>query len=277
MIPGRPSRTAQHNALFRALEQRLDDPLFSDPWARRSLRGRYRLAAWLPARMVTRAIDRRWPGPRAAVVVRTRYIDEAIVAALCRGLDQLVILGAGLDARVHRLPGLSLVRVFELDHPSTQALKRQVVGTTPSNLVYVPFDFATDRLGGALEEAGFRPATRTLVVWEGVTNYLDARSIDATLWFIAGTGADLIFTYVDESVLSGRKSFAGGAESVAYVRSLERFTFGWDPAALGPYLRDRNLALAEDFALPELAHRFYVGPPPPVSSYYHVAQARCRG
>ena len=278
MIPGRPSRTAQHNALFRALEQRLDNPLFSDPWARRFLRGRYRLAAWLPARTVARAIDRRWPGPRAAVVVRTRYIDEAITGALRRGLDQLVILGAGLDARVHRLPGLSSLRVFEVDHPSTQALKRRVVETASSNLVYVPFDFAIDGLGRALEEAGFRPSTKTLVVWEGVTNYLDAYSVDATLRFIAGTGADLLFTYVDEAVLSGCKSFEGGAASVAYVRALgEPFTFGWNPEALGPYLGGRNLTLVEDYALSELARRYYVGAPPPVSSYYHVAQARCRG
>src|SRR5258705_13780918 len=82
MNPDRPSRTAQHNALFRAIEQRLPRPLFADPWAQRFLRGRYRLAGLLPAAALARAIDARWPGPRAAVCVRTRWIDDAICAAI---------------------------------------------------------------------------------------------------------------------------------------------------------------------------------------------------
>src|SRR5262245_15893732 len=110
----RPSRTAQHNALFRAIEQGMPRPLFRDPWARRFLRGRYRLAAALPPRWLASAIDRRWPGPRAAVCVRTRYIDDAIGRLLAAGLDQLVLLGAGFDARPYRLPSLQQVRVFEV-------------------------------------------------------------------------------------------------------------------------------------------------------------------
>src|SRR6185436_12219070 len=173
MTPDRPSRTAQHNALFRAIEQRLPQPLFVDPWARRFLRGRYRLAALLPAAVLVRVIDLRWPGPRAAVCVRTRWIDDAIAAAQAAGLDQLVLLGAGFDARAHRLPGIERVRVFEVDHPATQAMKRRVVDAERAHVTYVPVDLTRDALPDALARAGLLPHARTLLLWEGVTNYLD--------------------------------------------------------------------------------------------------------
>jgi methyltransferase (TIGR00027 family) len=278
MKPDRPSRTAQHNALFRAIEQRLPQPLFADPWARRFLRGRYRLAALLPAAALARAIDARWPGPRAAVCVRTRWIDDAIRAALERGLDQLVVLGAGFDARAHRLPGIERVRVFEVDHPATQALKRRVVGAAPAHVTYVPVDFSREALPEALAAAGLRADRRTLLLWEGVTNYLDAPTVDATLRFAARAGQALLFTYVDRAVIDGRGGFEGGAESVAYVEKLgEPFTFGLDPRELGGYLRARGLELERDLPLSAVARLYYPqAHRPPVSGYYHVVSARCR-
>jgi methyltransferase (TIGR00027 family) len=277
MRPDRPSLTAQHNALFRAIEQRLPEPLFADPFARRFLRGRYRLAALLPAAVLSRAIDARWPGPRAGVCVRTRWIDDAIVAALARGLDQLVLLGAGFDARAHRLPGIARVRVFEVDHPATQAMKRRVVGSAPSHVTYVPVDFTRDALPEALARAGLAPDARTLFLWEGVTNYLDEPTVDATLRFAARAGENLLFTYVDRAVIDGRTAFVGGPESVQYVKRLgEPFTFGFDPAELPAYLAERGLELDQDLALSEAARLYYPDARPPVSAYYHVVAARCR-
>jgi methyltransferase (TIGR00027 family) len=274
---GRPSRTAQHNALFRALEQRLPEPLFCDPWARRFLRGRYRWAALLPASLAARAIDRRWPGPRAAVCVRTRYLDEAVLSALAEGLDQIAILGAGLDSRPYRLPGIERVRVFEVDHPSTQAMKRAVVGAAPAHVVYVPADLAREPLDRALQRAGFRPDVRTLFLWEGVTNYLDDASVDATLRFVARSGRSLLFTYIDRAILDGSRRFAGAAESMAHVRRLgEPFTWGLDPDGVRGYLDERGLDLVEDQPLSELAKRYYTGDVPVVSAFYHVVAARCR-
>jgi len=276
--PDRPSRTAQHNALFRAIEQRLPQPLFADPWARRFLRGRYRLAALLPAAALARAIDARWPGPRAAVCVRTRWIDDAICAAIARGLDQLVVLGAGFDARAHRLPGIARVRVFEVDHPATQEMKRRVVGAAPAHVSYVPVVFGRDALPDALARAGLLPDTRTLLLWEGVTNYLDEPTVDATLRFAAHAGQALLFTYVDRAVIDGEKLFAGGPESVAHVKKLgEPFTFGFDPAELPAYLGARGLELEQDLPLSEAARRYYPDDAcPPVSAFYHVVSARCR-
>jgi len=277
MFADRPSRTAQHNALFRAIEQRLPQPLFADPWARRFLRGRYRLAALLPAAALARAIDAHWPGPRAAVCVRTRWIDDAISAAIARGLDQLVLLGAGFDARAHRLPGIERVRVFEVDHPATQAMKRALVGPAPGHVTYVPIDLLRDALPDALARAGMKTGEETLILWEGVTNYLDEPSVDTTIRFAARAGTALLFTYVDRAVIDGQTAFPGGPESVAYVQKLgEPFTFGFAAAEVGAYLAQRGLALEEDLPLSDVARRYYPDACPPVSAYYHVVSARCR-
>jgi methyltransferase (TIGR00027 family) len=276
--PGQASRTAQHNALFRALERRLPQPLFDDPWAGRFLRGRYRLAAALPARAVARLIDRRWPGPRAAVCVRTRYFDDAIRQQCADGLDQLVILGAGFDSRAERLPALHRIRVFEVDHPATQALKREAMRAAGERAVYVPLDFRHGSLEAGLAAAGLAPGLRTLFLWEGVTNYLDDASVDATLRAVARLGSGLLFTYVDRALLDGSVEFEGGARSLAHVRGLgEPFTFGLRPAELAGYLRERGLALLEDLSLADAASLYYGPRRPPVSAYYHVVRARCRG
>lgn len=277
MIEGRPSRTAQHNALFRALERAQDPPLFADPFARRFLRGRYRLYGALPARALARYIDRRWPGPRGAVCVRTRYIDDRVAEALADGLDQLVVLGAGFDARAQRLPGLARVRVFEVDHPSTQAMKRAVVGTPPAHVRYVPADLAREPLADVLSAAGVARDVRTLVLWEGVTNYLDAPSVDATLRTVASLATSVVFTYVERALVDASAEFEGGAQSLAYVRSLgEPFTFGLDPAEVPAYLAARGIALVEDESLATVAARYYPGRRPPVSAFYRVVTARCR-
>ena len=278
MRPGQASRTAQHNALFRALERRLPQPLFDDPWARRFLRGRYRLAAALPARAVARLIDQRWPGPRAAVCVRTRWLDDAIRRQCADGLDQLVILGAGFDSRADRLPALRDVRVFEVDHPATQAVKRRAMRGSDARAVYVPLDFLEGDLGAALRAAGLASGPRTLILWEGVTNYLDAPSVDATLRAVGRLGGALLFTYVDRALLDGSAEFEGGARSLAHVRGLgEPFTFGLRPVEMPAYLDERGLTLLEDLSLADAASLYYGPRRPPVSAYYHVVRARCRG
>src|SRR6266851_5670017 len=113
MREGRASRTAEQNALFRALESALPASrrLFDDPLARNFLTWPLSLVARLVVvpglrEVVPWLIDNRWPGVRSSVVARTRLIDDAIAAALGERTEQLVILGAGFDSRAYRLPGL---------------------------------------------------------------------------------------------------------------------------------------------------------------------------
>src|SRR5262245_38877596 len=134
MRRGRASRTAEQNALFRALESArpAEARLFEDPLASAFLRpplSWVERAAHTPGihAWVTSFIDRRWPGVRTSVVARTRLIDETIATVVDAGMPQVVLLGAGFDSRAERLPDLESARVFEVDHPATQAAKRRVL------------------------------------------------------------------------------------------------------------------------------------------------------
>jgi methyltransferase (TIGR00027 family) len=289
MREGRPSRTAQHNALFRALEARRPPAsrVADDPLAVHFLPPKFRLLAELARfppvlRLIEEVIDRRWPGPRSGVVVRTRLLDETISRCLS-DVDQVLILGAGFDTRAYRLPAMDGVRVFEVDHPATQSVKKRIVlraiCRTPEHVTFVPVEFGRDNLSRSLSAAGLASAGRTLVLWEGVTNYLTAEAVDATFRFIASVVAPcspVLFTYIDRSILDDSAAFEGASESSKHVERVgEPYTFGFDPSEVPAYLTDRGLDLVWDMAVPEAALRYYAeGGQPRGHAWYHVVEAR---
>ena len=116
-------------------------------------------------------------------VLRTQAIDAHLASALRSGIDQIVILGAGLDARAWRLPALESTTVFEVDHPATQRYKQRRIGrrTPCAEVRYVAVDFEKARFSQGLERAGFRSADPTMWIWEGVAMYLPLDAIRDTL------------------------------------------------------------------------------------------------
>src|SRR5262245_38222743 len=119
------STTAEGMALVRAIESQKpeDERLFYDPFARSLVNGfkftmsKFFIDSGLYARMGGNELT--------FILARERYIDDFLKAMLHEGLDQIVILGAGFDTRAYRFPGIDKVRVFEVDHPDTQATKLQ--------------------------------------------------------------------------------------------------------------------------------------------------------
>ncbi len=289
MRAGQPSRTARQNALFRALEARRPaaERVADDPLAVRFLTPEFRVLAAAgrvpPARrLIESVIDRRWPCVRGGVVARTRLIDEAVVAAL-PGVRQVLILGAGFDSRAYRLTQVGDVAVFEVDHPATQAAKRRILrrGSVPipASVHFVPVDFGAGDPATKLAAAGFASGAATLVLWEGVTNYLDAASVDATFGFLASAiapGSPVLFTYVDRGMLDGSAAFEGATTTLRAVRRVgEPLTFGLHPGEVPGYLRDRGLELESDTVVRDAAERFYpAGACPSAPAYYHVVQSR---
>jgi methyltransferase (TIGR00027 family) len=148
------------------------------------------LTAWSPG--VARAVNLASFGLVDHNELRTAAIDAALGEALSDGVDQLVILGAGLDARAWRLDALDRTTVFEVDHPSTQAYKRARIATRrplAKEVRFVAVDFEKDSLTDSLERAGHDVAKRTMWIWEGVTPYLDRVAIRATLAVLGARSA----------------------------------------------------------------------------------------
>ena len=170
MKEGRASRTAEYMALFRALEatRAADRRLFKDRFAAAFLSPRLRLVVGLSRVPVVGAlirayIDHRWPGARTSALARTRFIDDQTGVALGSGTEQVVILGAGFDARAYRIAAMARVAVvFEVDHPSTSAAKRTIVqailASVPHHVVR-PSRFQLGTVAGQNERGRLRSAT----------------------------------------------------------------------------------------------------------------------
>src|SRR5262245_17823274 len=256
------SRTAELVALYRAIESSRSAAtrLFVDPLAPLFLRPRFRWAlraSHIPAigaAMPWSIVDGHWSGPRGTVAVRTRYIDDVLGAALRGGAEQVVILGAGFDCRAYRIPDIARTRVFEVDHPATQAKKTAVItrqlSAMPPHVTLVPADFSTDSLDTVMPRSGYRRDAVTLFICEGVTHYLSLEAVDTIFRHVvdnAPAGSQTVFTYIHRGLLDGSVSFAGGNDTLTTVRRVgEPYTFGFDPAALPRHLSPLGLEMIED-------------------------------
>ena len=266
------SRTAAAVTLWRAIESARPPSvrLFEDPVAPVFLGWRFRWALRLSRLpgvggvMPWSLVDGHWAGPRGTGAVRTRYIDDGLGDALRRGVEQVVILGAGFDSRAYRIPGIARARVFEVDHPATQAEKRRRLarrfGTLPSHVTLVSIDFTTQTLDAVMPASGYRADGSTFFILEGVTHYLPAEAVDVLFRYVAGNaaaGSQMVFTYIHRGILDGSSRFTGADRTLATVRGVgEPYTFGFDPTELPAYLAARGLRLVEDVGAREYRERY---------------------
>jgi methyltransferase (TIGR00027 family) len=261
------SRTAEHVALFRALESKRRDRLFADDYAARFLPARYR---WLVRAATLRPvghkieeiIDHRYPGgPRMSAIARTRLIDDLLAEA---DPEQVLLLGAGYDSRAHRLPDMPTT--YEVDHPATQQAKRHRIDDRP-NVHYLPVDLTRERL----TDAGI-PRRRTTVIWEGVTNYLTEDAVDRTLRDLTAVvkeGSTIILTYVDRAALGEDTTWHREVAKVG-----EPWTFGLHPADVPDYLAARGMDLRGDLSTKDAATRYHRHEP--AAEFYRIAWAVVR-
>jgi methyltransferase (TIGR00027 family) len=195
METGQPSRTALGAAAHRAAHQSLDEGrIFADPLALAVLGA-------APAEIFGDDLDR--PANRAMrafIAARSRFAEESLAAAAARGVRQYVVLGAGLDTFAHRNPFVDAgLRVFEVDHPATQAWKRRRLAeaglASPGSLSFAPVDFERQTLAAGLAAAGFDAGRPAFFSWLGVVVYLTRPAVVDTLAFIAAlpAGAAVVF------------------------------------------------------------------------------------
>ncbi len=188
------------------------------------------------------------------MMVRTRFIDAAMVRAIESGIRQVVILGAGFDSHAYRFePLLTGARVFEVDRPDTQAFKRrrvrEALGEPPANLTYVPIDFQQEHLPEVLARHGHDNTQRTFFILEGVTMYLPEPAVRSTLQFIGAqpAGSVVVFDFVF-SVL---------------IEMIARIDIAAVPEAQRPFVQ-RFLDLIKDepwvFGLPMNGEREFLAP-----------------
>ena len=171
MIEGIASRTARSVAAHRLDYSRLQTP-YGDPAADEAL-----------ARDVAAGLEPTQGRMHDSLRKRTAFFDRVVVNTLDRGDGQVVVVGAGYDGRSLRYarPGTTW---FELDHPDTQADKRERLGRLgidAGHVRFIPADFTTDPIADRLVAAGLDPHRPALFLLEGVAVYLTSEVLEGLL------------------------------------------------------------------------------------------------
>jgi len=252
VIQGQASRTAMATAAARAAHLVVDgEPkIFEDTLAAPLLGD---LAEELVASHRDRADRETRASMRVAMTVRSRYCDDRLNDAAARGTGQFVLLGAGLDSLAYRSSVLGSMRVFEVDHPATQAWKRERLAAAgipvPDAVAFVQADFRRDSLRDRLVGAGLDPSRPAFVSWLGVTQYLTPDAIELTLDSLRGlaSGTELVMEYV---VPAGLRDEDGLALADFFVPRAAAMGEPWltflSPADVARLLAARGMAVVED-------------------------------
>ena len=258
MMPGEPSRTALMIARQRAAHQLLDDgSILHDPFALKLLRGDEKdvlqFANAHPAASIGRLFT----------AARSRIAEDALSAAVENGIRQIVIFGAGLDSFALRNPHGALdIRIYEVDHPATQAWKRERLAEAqidlPPRLVFVPVDFERDDAGVKLADAGFLQNSPAFFTWLGVVPYLTQDAVGRTLEYIASIqDSEVVFDYMEPAEASSeelRQLEKARAEQLKKMGESSATRF--EPAGIAALLRSRGFSAIEDIDFQEIRSRF---------------------
>jgi methyltransferase (TIGR00027 family) len=258
---GKPSRTAVGVALRRAVHQLRDAPLvFADPIAVPLLGESFadRLRADASGRDSGFSI-----AFRAFLVARSRYAEDNLRTAVRAGVRQYVLLGAGLDTFAYRNPYPDL-RVFEVDHPATQAWKRDLLARAkiaePANLTFVGVDFEAQSLPEELLRAGFALEAPAYFAWLGVVPYLTLSAFRTTLSFIAARpeGSGVTMDYGQpRSALSVLERITRDALAARVRWSGEPFQLFFSVPEMANELR--SFTHLEDLGSAEVNARYFAG------------------
>ncbi len=262
MQPGQPSRTALGAAAHRAAHQLIEGGrIFADP-----------LAVTILGRPPEAVRDEAIADPtrrsmRLFIAARSRFAEDTLAAAVARGVRQYVVLGAGLDTFAHRNPfeaeGLT---VFEVDHPLTQAWKREELaraGLTSASVVFTGVDFERQTLSQGLAAAGFDVDQPAFFSWLGVIVYLTREAVFETLAFVAARplGSEIVFDY-GEPV----SSYPPAERPVHQARLDRMAALGepwitrFEPEPLARDLRALGFSLIVDLGPAEIGARFFGKP-----------------
>jgi methyltransferase (TIGR00027 family) len=278
MKPNEPSRTALIPARQRAAHQVLDHgSILCDPFAMKILGEDEKDVLAFANQHPLGSIG------RLLTTARSRIAEDALSRAVERGIRQVVILGAGLDTFALRNPhGAQQIRIYEVDHPATQAWKRERLAEVqialPPGLVFVPVDFERDDVGEKLVAAGFQQNSPAFFTWLGVVPYLTEDAIGSTLDYMASIqNSEVAFDYME-----GPEAFSEEMRGLVAVRTKEvekmgeRWASRFDPAGMAAFLRAHGFSDVEDISFQEIASRFGGGVQglAPGHAGLHVVHAR---
>lgn len=283
-----PSTMAEKIAVIRACESMKpeDERICFDPYALHFLDPGTRQALFRNAgafRYILAQIENELPGISGALVARARWFDEISQQSANTGYGQIVILGAGYDTRAYRLNDLKTTRVFEVDHPETIRVKvekiREIFGTLPNQVTYVPADLEEDGLELKLAARGYDSACRTLFLMEGLIMYLSPSSVDRLFSFIVKNspkGSSVLFDYCPEDDGTGfGPGWASVRSATAFVRRQGEPLRSCVKGSIRDFLTMRGFAGIRNMTGADLRQAYFTGKNSgrTISELYSIASA----
>jgi len=205
---------------------------------------------------------------RAAILARARFIEDLVTEQVGRGVDQYVILGAGLDSFAQRRPEIAArLRLFEVDRPGHQAWKRQRLMElgfgVPAWLRFVAVDFeAGDAWPEGLAAAGFDSSRPAVLASTGVSMYLTKDATAATLRQVAALAPGSTFAmtfmlpleFTDPELRPSLEQAARGARA-----SGTPFISAFTPTEMLALARQAGLRDVQHVSSGTLAERYFAG------------------
>lgn len=197
-----------------------------------------------------RQSDKIIPGIIGGQICRTKFIDEKTLQVL-NEVQQILILGAGLDTRAYRLEGIDQKSIYEVDLPYIQQNKitglKKYFGKLPSEVHFIPIDFNTQKTETVLENSSFDINKSTLVILEAVIQYINKEAVDEVFKFISKlpNNSYLLFTYILRDIIERKTE---GADKIINWSEKKHcpFVFGINPSEIKPFLERYNIELLED-------------------------------
>ena len=214
---------------------------------------------------------------------RSRYSEDCLEEAIGQGVQQYIILGAGFDTFAFRRPELAgRLQIFEVDHPVTQAQKRQRIAYAgwelPVHLHFIPIDFTKDSVPAALQPSSYRADSLSFFSWLGVTFYLSEVVVFDTLRAISAItakGSSLVFDYMDADAFVPEKA----GQRVQLMQKTagmvgEPMKGGFEPQTLAGKLESAGFQLEENLGPAEIEVRYFQGRNDRYHAFEHVHFAR---
>ena len=265
-----PSSTFNGAAVRRAVHVRYErPPILDDSWALKLIDRKSQLLVRCPP------LYRKFLAPQqlrskalfAYSISNLRLAEELVEQGLAAGTDQYLLLGAGLDSFGVRRSDLSdRLRVYELDHPVPQAVKRarivRACGSVPTNVELVPIDFETTTIAQALATSSHDPRQPATVSWLNTIAYL---TVEATVGSLRGLGevtapgSRLIFNYPPTARLAAESAAAFAAVQASVARKGEPFRATFDPRDMERHVSDAGFAVEQHLTEADLDVRFFTG------------------
>ena len=249
MKPNEPSRTALIIARQRAAHHVLDHgSILDDPFAMKILREDEKDVLQFANQHPLASIGRLF------TTARSRIAEDALSRAVEGGVRQIVILDAGLDTfALRNTHSARQIRIYEVDHPATQAWKRERLAEAqialPPWLIFVPVDFELDHVGEKLFAADFQQNWPAFFTWLGVVPYLTTDAISRTLDYMSSIqNSEVVFDYMEPPQAFSEEMRKSVTDFSLHIRACG----GWEGLAGGTADSSADLGaggFADDFRI----------------------------